>query len=330
MGEIAVRQPDGKEDEVFSIVTPSYNQAEYLAATIESVLSQQGDFSIDYLIMDGGSSDGSVEIIKRYQALLQRGEWPLRCRGIRYRWVSEKDRGQTDALSRGFEGAEGEIFAWLNSDDVYLPGALQAAADEFRNHPETGLVYGDAYYCNGAGESIGKYNTAAFSLDRLAWFNFICQPSSFFHREAFERAGGLDLSLQFAMDYDLWVRIGKKYPCRYLPRFLSSYRLHETSKTIRDDTLFRNAEEALSLVQKHFGWAPLNRIYNSCTPCCRGKMPEFLVRRRAVVTGAALICSVLRWIWLNRGGSRRDLQLFNGENIRKIFKSRIEIMTGKP
>jgi len=312
----------------FSIVTPSYNQGEFLAETIESVIGQAGDFLIDYVIVDGGSTDNSVEIIRHYDSLLQQGGWPLKCRQITYRWLSEKDRGQTDALEKGFRMAEGEIFAWLNSDDIYLPGTLQTVAGFFRDQPETGLLYGDAHYCNIEGTIIGRYRTEDFNFDKLAWFNFICQPAAFLRKDAFEAVGGLDESLHFAMDYDLWIRIGKRFPCRYLPLYLSTYRLHEASKTINDKSLIDNAEEGLRVAMNHFGWAPLTRVYNACYPRCRSRLPSCLVQNRVAVSLSALVCSIFRSLRLNHGINRKDLQLLNRVNFQKLFKSRIDIMTG--
>lgn len=311
----------------FSIVTPSYNQGEFLAQTIESVLGQRGDFRIDYLIMDGGSRDGSVEIIRKYEGLLQRGEWPVACAGIRFRWTSGKDAGQADAIMKGFAKAEGEILAWLNSDDTYLPDALKAAALCFEKEPDLALLYGDAYYCDSAGAVVGKYRTDDFDLDRLAYYNIICQPSAFFRRGAFEAAGGLDRSLSYAMDFDLWIRLGKGFSCRHLAQFLSVYRLHESSKTVREETLFENSEEALRLTLKYFDWAPLTRVYNSCNFYCRSHLPHVLDRQGAAVTMATLACTILRSLWLNRGIRKRDLALLNRENFAKLRKSRLEIMT---
>ena len=314
--------------EVLSIITPSYNQGEFLAATIESVIGQTGDFHLDYLIVDGDSNDSSVAVIRHYEELLLQGKWRIECRGITYRWLSEKDRGQTDALMKGFAMARGEFLAWLNSDDTYLPGALQAAADHFRANPDTALVYGAAQYCDSAGAVIGSYRTEPFDFEKLAWFNFICQPSALFSRKAFEEVGGLDRTLHFAMDYDLWIRIARRFPCRYLPRTLSRYRLHESSKTVRDETLFENCEEALRLARKYFGWAPLTRVYNSCNCYCRAHLPGPLSRNKAALLAATVISSVLRSLWLNRGVRRKDLALLNRENFRKLFKSRLAIMTG--
>lgn len=313
---------------IITVVTPSYNQGEFLAETIESVIGQQGDFLLDYLIVDGGSTDNSIDIIRHYHALLQNGQWPVACRGITCRWLSEKDKGQTDALMKGFRMARGEILAWLNSDDIYLPGALQAAAGFLRDHPEAGLVYGDAHYCDTEGAIIGRYRTYSFDLDTLASFNFICQPSAFFRRNAFEAVGGLDETLQYAMDFDLWIRIGKRFPCRYLPVYLSSYRLHDASKTIRDDTLLKNIGEGLGLALKHFDWAPLTRVYAWCHCACRFGLPAPLARFRFAVIVSALFCTVLRSIRLNRGLRSKDLKLLNMSNFRKVFKNRHEVMTG--
>ena len=116
-------------------------------------------------------------------------------------------------------------------------------------------------------------------------------------------------------------------PCQ-LSRVLSTYRLHETSKTVSDETLFLNCEEALHLALRYFGWAPLTRVYNSCHALCRARLPGILARNRPLLAAAAVICSVLRSLWLNRGISGRDLALLNRENFGKLFKSRIEIMTG--
>jgi glycosyltransferase involved in cell wall biosynthesis len=312
----------------FSIITPSYNQGEFLAETIESVISQEGDFSIDYIILDGGSTDNSVAVIKRYDELLQNGEWPLKCQRITFRWRSGKDNGQTDALVKGFRMAEGEIFAWLNSDDTYLQGALQTATSFFNDHPDTGLLYGDARYCDASGAIIGSYRTAEYDLEKLAYANIVCQPAAFFRSTAFEAVGGLDETLDFVMDYDLWIRLGKRFPCRYIPKLLATYRLHETSKTISSTTLLRNSEESLTVTLRHFDWAPLTRVYTSCCISCRSRLPGFMARSRIVLAGTTVLCTIIRSLFLNRGLNRNDLQLLNRENFRKLRKSRIELMTG--
>jgi glycosyltransferase involved in cell wall biosynthesis len=313
---------------VFSIVTPSFNQGEFLAEAIESIISQKGDFFIDYIIVDGGSTDNSVAIIKHYDGLLQNGEWGISCRGITYRWMSEQDKGQTDALMKGFRMASGDIFAWLNSDDIYLPGALQIVSGFFRNNSEIGLLYGDAHYCDADGTIIGGYRTEDFDPVKLAWYNFICQPSAFFRRETFDIVGGLDESLHYSLDFDLWIKIGKLFPCRHIPGYLSMFRLHDASKSIRDETLIKNCEEGLAVAIKHFDWAPLTRVYTSCRTISIARLPAFLNRSQCIVTFVAVIFTIIRSIRLNKGLRKKDLKLLNRENFRKLFKSRIEIITG--
>lgn len=312
-----------------SVITPSFNQGAFLAETIESVIGQEGDFCLDYIVVDGGSTDDSVAVIRRYDALLKQGGWPIRCRNVTFRWMSEQDRGQTHALTKGFRLATGDIFAWLNSDDTYLPGALQAAAGFFREQPGVGLLYGDAGYCDRSGAPIGRYNTADFDLDALAATTIICQPAAFFRRQAFEAVGGLDETLDFVMDYDLWVRISRRFPCRHVPLPLATYRLHETSKTVSSATLWRNCEEALAVTIRHFGWAPLTRIHTSCRSLCQTRLPALLGHNRWACALAASLCTAVRSLRLNRGVHRKDLQLLNRENFRKLFRSRVELMTGR-
>jgi len=128
-----------------AIVTPSFGQAEFLPQALESVLSQAGDFYIDYYIADAGSDDGSVEIIKKYAKLLERGDYPVRCLGIDFKWRSFPDQGQTQALNEGFQRTQGEICAWLNSDDYYEKDAFQKITNEFKHNPDVHLVYGNCY-----------------------------------------------------------------------------------------------------------------------------------------------------------------------------------------
>jgi len=278
-------------------------------------------------VVDGGSTDDSVAIIRHYESLLQKGGWPRKCAGITFRWLSEKDRGQTDALVKGFRLAQGEILAWLNSDDTYLPGALQAATTFFRGHPDTALMYGDATYRDTAGARIGSYRTAAFDLDRLAAANIICQPAAFFRSTAFDAVGGLNETLHFAMDYDLWIRIGRHFSCRHISQVLATYRLHESSKTVNTDTLISNSEESLAVARRHFNWAPLTRVYTACHILCAARLPGMFGRSRLAVAAAASVCTLIRSLYLNRGFHRNDLKLLTGENFRKLCKSRIEIMT---
>lgn len=205
-----------------SIVTPSLNQAPFLEAAIQSVLSQ-GYPRLEYIVVDGGSTDGSVDIINKYASQLA---W----------WVSEPDEGQTDAINKGFDRAHGSILAWLNSDDTYAPGAVGAAVKFLEQHPETGLVYGDANYINEAGEAIGRFPAARTDHRRLRQgYVHIPQQAAFFRGDLWKALGPLDPSFYFAMDYDLWVRIAARSSVRYVPETWANFRLHASGKTLAAD-----------------------------------------------------------------------------------------------
>jgi glycosyltransferase involved in cell wall biosynthesis len=308
-----------------SVITPSYNQGQFIAETIESVLGQEGDFYLDYIIVDGGSTDNSVEVIKRNDSLLREGKRTVKCRGINYRWISEKDEGQTDAIMKGFRMAEGEILAWLNSDDTYLPGALLKVAEIFASEPGVSVLYGKTHFTDEKGEIIGKYPTEPLDYRRLAMFNFICQPSVFFRRRAFEEAGGLDTNLHYVMDYDLWIRLGQRFAFRYLPEYLSTYRLHEESKTISPTVALANHREALETVRKYYGWAPLNRVYIYCHYLLKSKMSPALAKRNSLVVFLSLPFAMVSYVIMNRGIRLYDLKMINPANIRKLFKSLVDI-----
>jgi glycosyltransferase involved in cell wall biosynthesis len=205
-----------------SIVTPSFNQARFLEATIQSVLGQ--DYPrIEYIIVDGGSTDGSLDIIKKYESKLA---W----------WVSEKDKGQTDAINKGFARAKGDIFAWLNSDDTYEPKAVGEAVKYLLAHPQVGMAYAEANFINEAGLVIGKFNSAQTD-ERLLRQGYvhIPQQTMFFRASLWKEVGPLDPSFYFAMDYDLWTRIGQRASLAYVPQIWANFRLHTSGKTIASD-----------------------------------------------------------------------------------------------
>jgi glycosyltransferase involved in cell wall biosynthesis len=207
---------------LISIVTPSYNHVNFIEQTITSVLEQRGvDF--EYIIIDGGSTDGTVDIIRRYADRLAY-------------WVSEPDRGQTDAINKGFARAKGDILAWINSDDTYEPGAFAAAAAYLGQHPDVGLVYGDANFINAEGRVTGRFPAAQTDYRRLRQgYVHVPQQAAFFRAELWRRVGPLDPSFYFAMDYDLWVRLVRLAPLVYLPGLWANFRLHGDAKTITAD-----------------------------------------------------------------------------------------------
>jgi len=201
-----------------SIITPSYNQAEYLETTLRSVLEQ--DYPrIEYLVADGLSQDASPEIIRRYAPRLA---W----------WVSEKDKGQAEAINKGFARASGEIIAWLNSDDVYLPGAVSAAVRAFQAHPEAALVFGDVVSIDAAGQTINVMTFGDWGLDDLLQFKIISQPAVFMRRAALERAGYLDPNFHFMLDHHLWLRLAQQGAMVYVPERWACARFHENAKNV--------------------------------------------------------------------------------------------------
>ena len=205
-----------------SIITPSYNQSHFLEGTILSVISQDYE-NLEYIVVDGGSTDGSVEIIREYA---DRVSW----------WVSEPDQGQTDAINKGFERAKGEILAWLNSDDTYLPGAISEAVSYLQNHPDTGMVYGDANLIDEDGRVFGKFPARQTDYSRLRrGYVHIPQQASFFRAKLWQQVGPLDPSFYFAMDYDLWVRLAKITSLDYYPRLWANFRLHGDAKSVSED-----------------------------------------------------------------------------------------------
>jgi glycosyltransferase involved in cell wall biosynthesis len=214
-----------------SVVTPSFNQAVFLERTILSVLEQEYP-NLEYIIIDGGSTDGSVEIIQKYADRLAY-------------WISEPDRGQTDAINKGFSHATGDILAWLNSDDTYLPGALAGAASFLQQNGKVGLVYGDMNFIDEHDQVIGKFNAALTDLKRLRrGYIHVPQPAAFIRADLWRQVGPLDPTFFFAMDYDLWVRLAQKSDFAYLKgETWANFRLHSGGKTVVSDD--RNWPELL-------------------------------------------------------------------------------------
>lgn len=199
-----------------TIVTPSYNQGCFLEATIQSVLAQDYP-NIEYLVVDGTSTDDSVEIIRRYSDRLT---W----------WVSEKDKGQSDAINKGFRRARGEFVGWLNSDDVYEPGAVSAAVAAFQSRPEAGLVYADARAIDAEGRQFNLMRARQYNLVDLLSYNIICQPASFMRRFVLEQVNYLNPDYHLLMDHLLWIQMAQQAPIVYVPQVWASARYHDQAK----------------------------------------------------------------------------------------------------
>ena len=207
-----------------SIITPSFNQGDYIERTITSVLNQKGDFDLEYMIIDGGSTDHTLDILKKYEGKLQ--------------WISEKDRGQAHAVNKGIDRATGDIIGWINSDDLYEERTLQKVCNVFRNNLHCQWVIGRCRIINSAGREIRKMVTryknkwlGRYHYERLLVEDFISQPAVFFKRAFLREVGPLDESLHFTMDYDLWLRMGAKSDAFIIPECLASFRYHSISKT---------------------------------------------------------------------------------------------------
>ncbi len=216
-----------------TVVTPSLNQGEFLEQTILSVLEQNYK-NLEYIVIDGGSQDSSVEIIKKYEKYLAY-------------WITEKDNGQAEAIAKGFRHATGEILAWLNSDDQYCPDALQTVGQYFCQNPEVDLLYGDYYLLYPDGKHKLKKKIDFDYAIALYCYLMIPQPSAFWRRTIYDAVGGMDISLSYAMDYDLFLRIACLGRVEHFKHPLSVFRLHSQSKSVAHSDRF--AEEN-SLVQK--------------------------------------------------------------------------------
>jgi glycosyltransferase involved in cell wall biosynthesis len=229
-----------------SIVTPSYNQAAYLEQTIRSVLDSTIP-PFEFFVMDGGSTDSSPEIIEKYAPFLTA-------------WVSEKDKGQADAINKGLRQAHGDIVAWLNSDDLYMPVAIARAIQAFEDHPEVGLVYGDVLSIDAAGNTFNLQKFQPFSLIDLMSFRIISQPAVFMRRSVLEKAGLLNPEFHYLLDHHLWLRMALLAPMLYIPETLAAARYHADAKNLAQPASFgRDAFRIVEWMKTDPQLAPLYR-----------------------------------------------------------------------
>lgn len=225
------------------VVTPSLNQGRFLRETIESVLAQ-GYENLDYVVADGGSTDDSLEILRSY--------------GTCFRWTSGPDGGQAAAIAHAWRGSDADIVAWLNSDDTYLPGAIDAAVDYLLAHPEASMVYGQAWYTNAESQRLEAYAVKPFDRQALAAECFICQPAAFMRRDVLQAVEPPDPALKYCMDYDLWIRLSQHFHLDYIDTFLATSRMHPDNKTLgQRDGVFR---EIAKVTRRHFGAVPQSWI----------------------------------------------------------------------
>ena len=203
-----------------SIITPSYNQAEFLEDTIRSVVFQNYP-NLEYLVIDGGSSDGSLAIIKEYSSR------------ISY-WVSEKDRGQAHAINKGLSKSSGEIIAWINSDDIYQPGAFSRVIEMFNSRKEVDVIFGDCHFIDVSGNIISLYKgrEQTFEDNLKYWEGWpIPQPTVFWRAEVMDRVGVLNENLHYGLDYEYFLRMSRHYSFTHAGKVLASYRIHSKAKS---------------------------------------------------------------------------------------------------
>jgi glycosyltransferase involved in cell wall biosynthesis len=272
-----------------SIVTPCLNAARFIEEAIESVLAQ--DYPrIEYIVMDGGSTDGTLEILRRV----------LHKYDGRLRFVSERDGGTADAINRGFRLSHGRIFTYLSADDVYLPGAVSTAVQALRENPEAAVVYGDAWWIDDAGSRIAPYPVRDFDAALLARECFICQPASFLRREAFENVGGMDPAWNLTFDYELWIRLARTYELRRVEGILALSRMHRANLSLgQRQKVFR---QTFQVLRRHYGYVPFQWIYAYLCHRADGRDQFFDPLRPSTLR---YLESLPAGLWLNRAAPVR-------------------------
>jgi glycosyltransferase involved in cell wall biosynthesis len=231
-----------------TIVTPCLNAAQFLECTLARVLGQDYP-NFEYLVIDGGSTDGTLGLLERYASA-----YP-----DKMRYSSGRDSGAAEAIARGFAMGRGEVFAYLNADDTYFPGAIRTAVMHLAYEPEVAGVYGNASWIDKDGSVLGTYPTKGFDAGLLGRECFICQPACFVRAAAIRAVGGFDIRLHSAFDYDLWLRLAQRYTLRRIDVLLASSRMHAENKTLSQrGTVFR---EAIGCVRRHQGYVPFQWIH---------------------------------------------------------------------
>ena len=245
--------PDSSPWPKVSIVTPSFNQARFIEETIRSALLQ-GYPNLEYIVVDGGSSDGSIDIIRKYEPWLTY-------------WVSEPDKGQADAINKGFDRCTGEILAWLNSDDIYASNAMACVVRYFAEHSQRNIIYGEAWYIdeNGCRLRPIRYVKETIQKKCILNANVIAQPAAFWRRNLWLAIGKLDTHLTWGLDWEFFIRAYLHTELNYVPEFLASCRLHKAMKSLMTVEA-RHAE--LARISRQYGewWQPTNIAYQVTRP----------------------------------------------------------------
>ncbi|VAW13812.1 Glycosyl transferase, family 2 [hydrothermal vent metagenome] len=271
-----------------TIVTPSYNQAKYLEDTICSVLNQNYP-NLEYIIIDGGSSDNSVDIIKKYEDQ------------ITY-WVSEKDNGQAHAVNKGFKKVSGDIVGWLNSDDIYLPGTLDRVAYYFSKHPDVEVVYGNHVVTDQNNNHLWVKKELPFSIRRLEHHSYMSQPATFLRRSVINKVGYLDEKLYYLLDWEYFIRVGNVCKFKHVPDVFATYRLHKIAKTaVAQSGQPEFLVEKMKVIERHRYNPTGNKILDKGY-CVLVEMLSYLARFFVVMRSNPI--NYLRYVNYKRAGYR--------------------------
>lgn len=253
---------------IFSIVMPSYNQGTFIREAIESIIFQSGEFYIDLIIKDGGSRDNAVVIIKEIEDELKKRSTNIkeydglsyfsdktlqfiRCKGISYRWDSEKDNGFADAINKGLGITKGDIISYLNTDDYLLENALAIVSEVFYQNPGADIVYGGGLEVDADGRTINNYDTRDVTKHKLADKNALPQPSVFIKKSAIKKAGEFNEKIKNSIDYEYWLRLERLgFRFKMIKELLSATRIHKDTKTLRNRS--RIILETIA-IQKYYG-----------------------------------------------------------------------------
>jgi len=263
-----------------SIVTPSLNQGRFLRRTLQSVADQTGA-EIEHVVFDGGSTDNSVELLTSF--------------GSSVRWKSEKDRGQSHAVNKGFGATDGEVLGWLNSDDIYYPGAFARVVELLTARPEVDVVYGKADHIDVDDRAFEPYPTEPWDPERLKETCFICQPALFLRRRVLDRFGLLDESLHYCMDYEYWLRLARAgVRFWYLEERLAGSRLYPENKTMG----FRKKAhaEVNDMLRRHLSRVPDRWLFNYANVIAEQSLSAARHPRLFhMITGAAVLVAAVKW-----------------------------------